>query len=201
MQKPTDINPTFLAIWSLLKEGDQNGLEQLYRLYLDDMYRFGFSICPDEDLVKDAIQEVFLDIWHYRENLVCPENGKFYLLRSLSNRIKRELGKKSKMVVGVLENFRISDLVESSFEDQLIGMENYKFDLNKLTRAFEKLSLKQREIIHLIFFENLSYQEVAKIMEINLRSTYTLAWKALSALKKEFVLIILFLENLPIFLR
>lgn len=192
MQNPNQSIPTIQAIWGLMKEGDQKGLEELYRMHVDDMYRFGFSIYPDEDLVKDSIQEVFLDIWQYRENLVCPDNAKFYLFRSLSNRVKRELGKKSRLLIGELENIRLPELAESSFEDQLIGIENHNFDLNKLTRAFKKLSLKQREIIHLIFFENLSYQEVAKVMEISLRSSYTLAWKALDALKKEFISIVLF---------
>lgn len=201
MQIPKDHFPNIQAIWDLLKEGDQKGLEELYRIYVDDLFRFGFSICPDEDLVKDSIQEVFLDIWQYRENLVCPENGKFYLFRSLSNRIKRELGKKSKRMVGELENLRIPELAETSFEEVIIGLENQSFHANKLSKAFDRLTIKQREIIHLIFFENLSYLEVSKIMEINLRSAYTLAWKALGALKKELLSVVLFIIFLSIFLN
>lgn len=198
MQKSSDTSE-IQKTWKRLKEGDQSGLGELYESYVDDLYRFGYSICPDEDLVKDSIQEVFLDIWQYRENLTCPDNTKFYLFRSLSNRIKRELGKKRKEMFGELGNFNFSDLSESSFEEHIIGMENHLSEANKLNRAFEALTPKQREVIHLLFFENLPYPEVSKIMEINLRSTYTLAWKALEVLRKTLISF-LFLLKIQLYL-
>ena len=46
---------------------------------------------------------------------------------------------------------------------------------------------RQREVIHLLFFEGQSYEEIADIMGIHVQSVYTLAWKALTALKKRLV--------------
>jgi RNA polymerase sigma factor (sigma-70 family) len=54
----------------------------------------------------------------------------------------------------------------------------------KLSKAIEKLPARQKEVLHLLFDQGLSYEEVAGIMEINVRSVYTLPWKGISSLRK-----------------
>src|SRR5690606_38891410 len=54
----------------------------------------------------------------------------------------------------------------------------------RLLTMLNKLSIRQREVLHLLFQEGLSYEEVATVMEINVRSVYTLAWKSIRALRK-----------------
>ena len=51
------------------------------------------SICHEETQVQDAIQEIYLELWQYRENLADPKKCIYYLLRVLGNKIKRDLGK------------------------------------------------------------------------------------------------------------
>ncbi|MEX2565058.1 MAG: sigma factor-like helix-turn-helix DNA-binding protein, partial [Cyclobacteriaceae bacterium] len=52
------------------------------------------------------------------------------------------------------------------------------------------------EVIHLLYYENCSYEDISKIMGINVQSVYTLAWKAIANLKRRFALIGLFLPTL-----
>lgn len=170
--------------WNALKEGDETAFKELYELYIDDLYRFGKSICQDEALLSDAIQDVFFDLWQYRASLSNPEQCKYYLLRSFSNRIKRDLGKQKR--VKEIEGFYVLDVGGSAknIEDRLI---DEQFSIEKkqvLRKAFQMLSLRQREVLHLLFFEGMSYSEVSEHLEINLKSTYTLAWKALKKLRK-----------------
>lgn len=54
-----------------------------------------------------------------------------------------------------------------------------------LMAALEKLPMRQKEVIAYLFFENHSYEDTSKIMGINVQSVYTLAWKAISNLKKK----------------
>jgi len=48
----------------------------------------------------------------------------------------------------------------------------------------DKLPIRQKEVITCLFFEKFSYKETLKAMWLNFRSVYTLAWKAISSLKK-----------------
>lgn len=171
-------------LWNALKGGDETAFKEIYELYIDDLYRFGKSICQDEALLADAIQDVFFDLWQYRASLSNPEQCKYYLLRSFSNRIKRDLGKQKR--VKEIEDLYALDVggFGKNIEDMLI---DEQFSIEKkqvLRKAFQMLSLRQREVLHLLFFDGMSYSEVSEHLEINLKSTYTLAWKALKKLRK-----------------
>jgi RNA polymerase sigma factor (sigma-70 family) len=76
-------------------------------------------------------------------------------------------------------------------ESVLIGVQREKALQVKLASALEKLPMRQKEVVQYLFFENFSYEEVSKMMGINLRSVYTLAWKAVSSLKKHIVSLLL----------
>jgi DNA-directed RNA polymerase specialized sigma24 family protein len=63
-----------------------------------------------------------------------------------------------------------------------------------LMAALEKLPMRQKEVIQLLFFESHSYEDTSNIMGINIQSVYTLAWKAISNLKKTILSLLLMLN-------
>lgn len=161
-----------------------HAMEVLYRKYIQEFFRFGMSICPEEDLVQDCIQEVFLDLWNYRESICLPSNCKFYLLRTLGNKIKRAKNKKQLLSLDENISRESVELIDTSELELFLEEENFAQQSRQLEKAFKHLSSRQRKLIHLLFFENYSYTEAAHVLEINLKSTYTLAWKALKKLRK-----------------
>ena len=179
--------------WKLLKAGDKLGLEGLYQIYSKDLFRFGISIVGDEDFVQDCIQEIFIDLWKYHKSLQTANNVKVYLFKTLSRKISKEshLGKRRRNVE-IKDSNTAGNCVES-IESEIIDRQR-DFELQKkLANGLQRLPSRQREVILYLFFENFSYEQVSKIMGINLRSVYTLAWKALSALKKNVFTLSLFL--------
>lgn len=65
--------------------------------------------------------------------------------------------------------------------------------------ACNTLSTRQTEVINLLFYEKFSYEAAVRIMDINLRSVYTLTWNALAILRKELCCFLLaFLETVLI---
>lgn len=192
MKKLLPITDEDQQTWKNLQAGDIHAMETLYKKYIQEFFRFGMSICQEEVLVQDCIQEMFLDLWNYRETLSLPVNCKFYLLRTLGNKIKR--AKKNQQLFSLDETLEqgSSELMDISELDLFLEEENITQKSRQLEKAFEHLSSRQRKLIHLLFFENYSYAEASRIMDINLKSTYTLAWKALKKLRKV-ILIISFL--------
>jgi len=175
------------GLWFMLQNGERDGLEGLYRHFAKELFRYGLSMVPDQDFVQDCIQEVFIDLWKYRQNLPKADNVKVYLFKSLSHKIYRENKKEKKW-----KKEEITDKYESrwsiqSVENLIIGVQQEEQLQKKLAAAMEKLPERQKEVVFHLFFESFSYEETSKIMGINLRSTYTLAWKAISSLKKVIV--------------
>ena len=172
------------SLWLVLKDGDRKGLEGLYRHFSRQLFQYGLSIHHDHDFVQDCIQEVFIDLWKYHKNLQKADNVKVYLFKSLSNKIFRESKKENKWKkVEINENQEACFFIES-IESELIGIQRDEYLQKKLAIALGNLPHRQKEVIQYLFFKNFSYEEVSRIMGINLRSVYTLAWKAISSLKK-----------------
>jgi RNA polymerase sigma factor (sigma-70 family) len=80
----------------------------------------------------------------------------------------------------------------------LIETQEISLSHRKLDKALSGLPVRQREVIHYVFFEKLTYEDVARLMDINIRSAYTLTWKAIQTMKKSFVSFAVFLSTLVI---
>jgi RNA polymerase sigma factor (sigma-70 family) len=191
-QNPKNESDSVAHLWTDLKNGDDKAFERIYSLYVDDLYRFGKSISDRHALIKDCIQDVFIDLWHYRAKLTDNVHIKFYLFRVLSNKIQRQIGNERKCKDTEYREFFDKNIFQPSFEDDWIDRQELSVSNNKLEKALSRLPVRQREVIHYVFFEKLTYEQVAIIMEITIRSAYTLTWKAIQTLKKSFVSFALF---------
>tara|TARA_R110000744_G_scaffold336891_3_gene442166 strand:- start:1032 stop:1637 length:606 start_codon:yes stop_codon:yes gene_type:complete len=177
--------------WKQIKKGERVGLEALYIKYTQELFRLGMSIKGDRSLIKDCIQEVFFNIWEYRNTVKTTDNVKLYLFKCLSNKIHKEVGKEKKRY-GFF-NLELEDQLSSETEaDKEIN--NVKESKNlTLMKSINSLSSRQREVIHLLYYENHSYEDTSIIMGINVQSVYTLAWKAIANLKKSLNLVTIIL--------
>ncbi|AWW30884.1 sigma-70 family RNA polymerase sigma factor [Echinicola strongylocentroti] len=176
--------------WESLRVGNQDGLKSLYSLYVDEMYRYGMAVHSNSSLVKDCIQEVFINLWKYRTNLRSDVNVKQYLFKALRNKVVKEIEKEKKHYQDfAMDEYEYLLLAESS-EKKMIDEHDLSLLQRKLSTGIEALPSRQREVLRLLFFEEVSYEEVSEIMGINLRSVYTLAWKAISKLKKSIIILL-----------
>lgn len=195
--KPKFLNDCDLeagTFWNQLKNGEKEGLEKLYISYSSELFKYGMAIKPNRSFIKDCIQELFVDLWKYRERLRQTDNVKVYLFKSLSNKILREVSRDKR----VFRNEQISDyesvFLEESAEEKMINLQRNESLQEKLELALANLPLRQREVIQLVFFEKMSYEEISKILGINIDSSYTLAWKAVCSLKKSVLILALLLS-------
>lgn len=172
------------SLWKSFRQGDRDAYQKLYSRHLSDLYNYGNKILPNRSVVTDQIQELFIDLWKYKESVAEVQNIKSYLFRALRNRIVKEVSRNRYIVSDVEQEYANTQIV-LPFENRIIELQTQSHKSKRLQTAFHALSKRQREVINLLFYEEFSYEEVANIMSINLRSVYTLAWKALSILRRE----------------
>ena len=182
--------------WNKIKGGDKAGLEGLYTLFIHEMMAFGLSIVSDRSLVKDCIQELFIEIWRYRKNGNEVKNVKTYVFRSLANKINKEITKEKKRhAKEQAEGFQAL-YFRNDAEVGVINLQEEETANKRLLDALEKLPSRQRQVLGYVFFESLSNDQISKLMGINVQSVYTLTWKAICNLKKHY-LVPLFLLVFP----
>lgn len=68
-----------IDLLKLLKKGDKLAFEQLYNSYWKSLYLSAYSRVDDEDIAKDIVQNVFVDIWQKRGTIVVTSSIKQYL--------------------------------------------------------------------------------------------------------------------------
>jgi RNA polymerase sigma factor (sigma-70 family) len=169
-------------VWDEFRAGNESAFIQIYQDYFDKLYEYGMRIVRNEDLVKDAIQEMFIDLRKNRSHLGNTSSIKFYLFKCIKRKIIKEEGKWN----GTLENldhfhyFQFEYSHEQHLIDQQIEVEKQK----KLNVAIQNLSPRKREIIYYFYHEGLSYLQIQELMGFdNIKSARNLIYKALNLLK------------------
>jgi len=135
----------------------------------------------DEQLIEDALQETFISIWKYRQTSSVPAMVKQYVYKVFRNQLLLILRKRPvTSYSGELPDFS----VEISFDHKIIEGEDAVLLSNQVNIALSKLTSRQREIIYYRFYENLSFDEISGIMDMQTRATYKLLARALAAMKE-----------------
>jgi RNA polymerase sigma factor (sigma-70 family) len=173
-----------VAIWTAFLAGDEDAYTQIYRLHVKAMYRYGMSLVSiSEAFVLDCIHDVFTELWVKKGRLAVPENIRSYLFKALKNRILHLLKRQERPHMFVVqENFE--DLwFESSAEDILAQKEESNSRQEMVTRLVAQLPPRQQEALRLRFVENLDYQEIGDMLEVNRQSAQNLVFRAVEKLR------------------
>ncbi|MBT1705798.1 RNA polymerase sigma factor [Chryseosolibacter indicus] len=170
-------------IWKLFKQGDKKALDYVFEKYVRLLYAYGAKITKNTGVVEDSIQDLFVELWHRRESISDVTSIKFYLLKSLRRKIVRNLAGINEIIVdeSTLEDYELE--VEFSQEFKIIQDQVSLEQRDKLSKALSLLTKRQREAVYLKFYEKVSYEEIAEIMNLGIKSAYNLIGKAIDILR------------------
>lgn len=175
---------TFDPNWERLKDGDKSALKVLYEHYANMLYNYGRHISKDSGLVRDCIQDLYVELWQNHKQLSSTTSVKFYLYKCLrrkliyeSNRIERQLSNYEM----TKEEVEVQYLYEFSETESFLAQKR----ISEVQKLVNTLPSRQREVLTLVFFENLSRTEAAQVMGVDTNTIYSLIWRAISTLRKD----------------
>lgn len=186
-------NPVFQHIMN----GDIEAYSGLYKEYYKRLYNYGRKFTGYSHLIEDSIQEVFLDLWNRRNKLSHVESPNFYLYSSFRYILIRKIRQHDKIVL----NEAAEEDYEFSSEHVTISNELDEELQVKLKNAIKTLTGRQLEAIFLRYYEDLSYKDVASILNISVKATYKIVARSLSALKEKVVILLLLFQYLLFFIK
>ncbi len=182
MQKRLDIEDTVL--WDSLRIGNETAFEELYRRYFQVLFSYGKRLLNDEDVVKDAIQDLFIDIWRTHKNLNSAQSVKFYLISSLRRKIHRSL-KPDYLLGDDWEHVNEKLLpIHPSVEKDFTQIEEEYLNKEKVNSWLIQLPERQNEALVLRYFHNFEYAEISQILDIKEQTARNLVQKAIILLRK-----------------
>jgi RNA polymerase sigma factor (sigma-70 family) len=184
-------------LWIAFQNGDEKAYATIYTSHFNHLFRYGKKFTPDTELIEDCIQDLFVSIWKSRESLSLPESIKNYLFKSLRFSIFKKLKITSDYN---LDDFIVNEYTQeviSSQESILISEDEKNEAKLKIDKALKSLPKRQKEAIFLKFYSELSYPEIAEIMQISAQAVYNLISKSIIQLQNELALLAIGLYLLP----
>ncbi len=172
------------ALWKKVMSGDRDAFKKLFKHFFAPLYNYGYRITPESENVRDAIQEVFFQIWKYRNKLTVPDSVRAYLFISLRRELlnKKKAGQRRDQVSN---NYYIEEF------DTLFSYHNWEEILElkeeeskKLKSAIKNLTPRQREVIYLKYYEGLSTEELSQMLNLRAQSIYNLVFDAINNLRE-----------------
>jgi RNA polymerase sigma factor (sigma-70 family) len=174
-----------VTLWNNLKNGDEKSFSILFEKYYGDLVNYGNSLSPYVEKVQDCVQDVFTDIWVYRNGLQNSVVVKAYLLSSVRKRIAR-LHERDRIFRKTTSTDTIAFLLEFSVENDLID-DDYatKEKVVYLNKLLNELPARQKEALYLRYHQGLTVEQIADMLEVNYQSASNLLYRGLLTLRKE----------------
>jgi RNA polymerase sigma-70 factor (ECF subfamily) len=168
-----------IALWESFRKGDKDAFAALFRQHYETLFRYGSRMTADTELLEDSIQELFIELWQAKSGAPVL-SVKAYLLKSLKYKLLKVFRQK-----GRIQQLSVDDDVsfEWSHENLLIARQENQEKTARVLDALSRLSNRQKEIIYLKYYQNLSYEEVSEIMNINYQVARNLLYQAIKSLK------------------
>jgi len=171
------------ACWSRLKKGDPQALGYLYDTYADKLFTSALRMTTDRELAKDCIQEVFIELWNYRNTLGDIIHSYSYLIKVMRSILFKKLKKENRISRSPLdESFAFS---EQSIEDIIISADIDKEKKSRLHRALSNLTSRQKLVLEMRFYQGLSYDQIADKLSMNYQSVNNLAFRTILRLRNQ----------------
>ncbi|MEO8240015.1 MAG: sigma-70 family RNA polymerase sigma factor [Flavobacterium sp.] len=171
-------------LWNKLKAGDEKSFSLLFEKYYGDLINYGNSFSPFAEKVQDCVQDVFADVWLYRESLQEPTVVKAYLLSSVRKRIAR-LYERDHIFKKITTTDSIEFLFDFSVEHELIDDEATAERVLYLNKLLNDLPGRQKEALFLRYNQGLTVEQIAEMLDVNYQSASNLLHRGLLTLRKE----------------
>lgn len=185
------------TLWNRFLEGDNEALALLFSKYFSDLFSYGMKLVPQEAMVRDLIQDLFVRFWEKRANLKQVKNVKVYMLISLKNDLLQVCRDKNNKMFDADE---LDNQFEISVEDIWIESEKTKALSEKIVNCLNSLTSRQREIIYLRFYLNLDFLNLSEMLGMNVQSVRNLLFRALEKIRSEIESDDIELSNVEVFL-
>ena len=168
--------------------GDNESFDLIVQRYSTSVYRLAYKFTRNRANAEDVAQDTFLRCYEYLKRNPKEVNLKPWLMTICVN-LCRNLAKKKK-------NFNFSDLKkeedETHWEDRIEAKDKspadkarQKNEAERVNEAIEALPEKYQIVIQLRYADDLSYQEIADVLDLPLNTVKVHLTRAKEKLKAE----------------
>jgi len=173
-----------------IAEGDEDAFEILVNRHQTSVLNLIYRFIGDRTQAKDLAQEVFLRVWQAAGSYQPKAKFTTWIYRITANLCINEL--KSSRRRKLFQFLRFGEDQENTIEEVLVDASPSPEDLllsreqsRRISDALQSLPVNQRMASVLRRYDNLSYQEIAKILNCSVSAVESLLIRAKRNLQKK----------------
>ncbi len=167
--------------------GAESALTILINRHLRAVYNFVYRLTYNKENTEDIVQETFFKVWKNLKKFRVGENFKTWLFTIARNSTIDFLRKKKEYVFSDFENTEGGNHLADSLTDPEPLPDALVEQLEKtkmLEELLSKLSLLYREVLMLRYNEDLTFEEISKVLGKPLDTVKSQHRRALIELRK-----------------
>lgn len=167
-----------------LKDGDETAFRLIYDTHSLRLYANLFRLVRSEDIAKEILQDVFMKVWSYREQIDPERSFRAFLFKIGENLVYnyfRKVSRDKNLLADFIENNAgyYTHIEEALFHKEIEGI---------LNKAIEDLSPQRKQVFTLCKLEGKSYKEVSEMLGISVSTISDHIVKATRTIKEHLVL-------------
>ncbi len=163
-----------------LKSGDSEAFGFFYDQYVGPIYRFIMMKVSNEQIAQDLTQDVFLKIWQHLVDQKQMLNFRAFIFRVARNVVIDHYRQSHK------ETFPLEQAEEKADESLAVDKQlSLTLELEQLLVVLQTLKPEYQEILTLRFVEDMSFDEMAEILQKDKNNVRVTLHRALSQLKQK----------------
>ena len=160
-------------------DGDESAFDNIINEYKDNLIFFIERYVHDISAAEDIAIDVFSDLLVYRSRYNFKVQLKTYLFMIGRSKALNYIKHRDKFRMIEYEDAESELIYRENVEEAVLADETKRI----VNEAIEKIPEDMREVIHLVFFEGLSYEEAAKVMKKNKKQIDNLLYRAKKELR------------------
>jgi RNA polymerase sigma-70 factor (ECF subfamily) len=168
-----------LRLLALVRARDLQAFERLYRLYHPRLSRFVLSLVHRHPLVEEVVNDTMMVLWDKPESFNGDSKLSTWLFtiayrKAIKARLRQE--------EPVEDSGRVPSIDDDAPPDQNFGRQR---TATILASAIDQLSPDHRAVVHLTYFQEIGYREIADILGCPVDTVKTRMFHARRHLKRK----------------
>ncbi|MCY6333264.1 RNA polymerase sigma-70 factor [Bacteroides fragilis] len=168
-----------ILLLSKLQQGDKKAFNTLFRKYYPTLCAYAHRFVDLED-AEEIVQDVMLWLWENREILLIESSLSQYLLKMIYHRALNRIAQKE-------VKYRADTLFYEKNQAMIYDVDFYQIEelTKRIHTAIAALPESYREAFIMHRFKDMSYKEIAELLNISTKTVDYRIQQALKLLRKE----------------
>lgn len=168
-----------ILLLSKLQQGDKKAFNALFRKYYPTLCAYAHQFVDLED-AEEIVQDVMLWLWENREILLIESSLSQYLLKMIYHRALNRIAQKE-------VKYRADTLFYEKNQAMIYDVDFYQIEelTKRIHTAIAALPESYREAFIMHRFKDMSYKEIAELLNISTKTVDYRIQQALKLLRKE----------------